>query len=75
MKQFDMREWKTKILKENTTDELESKLAEFESKLAGIADVINQELRENGGDRYQIQNYLHTDFRPIIRKLVDLCKK
>lgn len=63
-----MREWKTKILKENTTDELES-------KLAGIADVINQELRENGGDRYQIQNYLHTDFRPIIRKLVDLCKK
>lgn len=45
---------------------------DFESKLAQIADCLNQELRESNGDKFQIEDYLHTDFRPAIRKLVDL---
>ena len=48
---------------------------DLKGKLAGIADVLNQELRENHGDQYQIKNYLFTDFRPVICKLVDLCKE
>lgn len=45
---------------------------ELESRLAEIADCLNQELRESNGDEFQIQDYLHSDFRPAIRKLVDL---
>lgn len=47
---------------------------DFRMMLAEIADCLNLELRENGGELYQIQDCLHADYRPAIRKLVDLCK-
>ena len=63
------------LKKENERLRAEDVLNELKGKLAGIADVLNQELRENHGDQYQIKNYLFTDFRPVICKLVDLCKE
>ena len=46
---------------------------EAESKLAGIADVLNQELRENGGDRFQISP--RDDIGLAIRRLVDCVRE
>lgn len=42
-----------------------------EGALAGIADALNIELRENGGWHDQINSYLTEDMRPKIRVLVD----
>lgn len=42
---------------------------EAEGKLAGIADTLNQELRENGGDRFQTDPT--QNMRLAIQRLVD----
>jgi hypothetical protein len=44
-----------------------------EGKLAGIADTLNQELRENGGDRFQTTP--QEDMRVAIRHLVDCVRR
>lgn len=58
-------------------DQYEALLSENKaaSALAGIADCINTELRENYGQHEQIGNYLEEDMRPKIRRLVDLVRE
>jgi len=52
---------------------LQSRLQAAETKMAGLADCINQELRENGpADVLQVE--LDDDFRGAIRLLVDLVR-
>lgn len=44
---------------------------DLEGALAGIADCINTEIRENGPWDDQIHGWVDTDMRPFIRRLVD----
>lgn len=53
--------------------EAKAQVTLLEGEKAGIADVLNQELRENNGDAFQVT--MDRDFRPSIRKLVDCAKK
>lgn len=51
-------------------DQIERERDEALSQLAGIADCINQELRENGPHDDQIEG-IGVDMRPFVRRLVD----
>lgn len=52
---------------------LKRELDKSETALAGLADTINQELRENGGD--QFQTHPGEDMRPAVRRLVDCVRR
>ena len=53
----------------NELRELRDKLNCLESQRASEADVLNTELRENYGDRFQVE--VETDWRDAIRALVN----
>jgi len=48
---------------------------EAEGSLAGLADCINQELRENGPVEVEQVPSVKADMRPFVRKLVDYVRE